>query len=129
MNVVVEEVITKKQFKHWIEFPNKLYKDNQYFVPFLTSDEMATFTPKSNPAYNFCETKLFLAYKDNKIVGRIAGLINHAYNEKWNKNRIRFTRFDFIDDYEVSQALFNEVVKWGQERGHNEIMGPIGFTD
>lgn len=129
MNVVVKEVKTKQEFKKWIEFPNKLYKDNEYFVPFLTSDEVATFTEKSNPAYEFCETKLFLAYKDNKVVGRIAGLINHAYNKKWNKNRIRFTRFDFIDDYEVSQALFDEVVKWGKEKGYSEVMGPIGFTD
>ncbi len=129
MNIIVKEVITKRQFKKWIEFPNELYKDNKYYVPFLTSDEIATFTKKSNPAYEFCETKLFLAYQNNKVVGRIAGLINHAYNKKWNKNRIRFTRFDFVDNYDVSQSLFNEVVKWGKERGHTEIMGPIGFTD
>lgn len=129
MSIIVKEVVTKREFKQWIEFPNKLYKNNKYFVPFLTTDETATFTKKSNPAYEFCETKLFLAYKDKKIVGRIAGLINHAYNKKWAKNRIRFTRFDFIDDYEVSEALMNEVIKWGKERGYNEIMGPIGFTD
>ena len=64
-----------------------------------------------------------------KIVGRIAGLINHAYNEKWNKNAIRFTRFDFIDDFEVSKSLFDAVVSWGREKSHSEIMGPIGFTD
>ncbi|MBR3691300.1 MAG: N-acetyltransferase [Clostridia bacterium] len=62
-------------------------------------------------------------------MGRIAGLINHAYNKKWEKNAIRFTRFDFIDDFEVSQALFDAVVAWGKERGYTEIMGPIGFTD
>ena len=90
---------------------------------------MATFTKSKNPAYEFCETKILLAYRDGKIVGRIAGLINHAYNKKWGKNAIRFTRFDFIDDYEVSSALFGEIVKWGRERGHTEIMGPIGFTD
>ena len=123
MSVYTKEVESKKEFKAWIEFPNKLYKDNEYFVPFLTSDEMSTFTKEKNPAYEFCETKLFLAYKDGKIVGRIAGLINHAYNKKWNKNAIRFTRFDFIDDYEVSEALFSEVVKWGKERGYTEVMG------
>lgn len=129
MNVVVKEVKSKKEFKQWIEFPNILYKDNPYYVPFLTTDEMATFSKKNNPAYDFCETKLFLAYIDKKVVGRIAGLINKAYNKKWNKNRIRFTRFDFIDNYDVSKALFDEVVKWGKEKGHEEIMGPIGFTD
>ena len=129
MNVVVKEVKSKKEFKQWIEFPNILYKDNPYYVPFLTTDEMTTFSKKNNPAYDFCETKLFLAYIDKKVVGRIAGLINKAYNKKWNKNRIRFTRFDFIDNYDVSKALFDEVVRWGKEKGHEEIMGPIGFTD
>ena len=129
MGVVIKEVLTKRDLKKWVDFPNKLYKENKYYVPFLFSDEMATFTKSKNPAYEFCETKLFLAYKNNKIVGRIGALINHAYNKKWHKNAIRFTRFDFIDDYEVSSTLFNEVVKWGKERGFNEAMGPIGFTD
>ena len=129
MDIIIKEVSTKGDFKKWIFFPNKLYKKNKYFVPFLSNDEAETFTRKKNPAYAFCETKLFLAIKDDKIVGRIAGLINHAYNEKWGKSAIRFTRFDFIDDYEVSQKLFDAVVAWGKEKGLNEIMGPIGFTD
>lgn len=129
MGVEIREVLTKKELWSWVRFPNKLYKDNEYFVPFLESDEFETFSADKNPAYAFCETKLFLAYKDGKIAGRIAGLINHAYNSKWDKNAIRFTRFDFIDDYEVSQALFDAVVTWGKEKNYTEIMGPIGFTD
>ena len=129
MSVIIKEVISKKDLKKWVEFPNKLYKGNKYYVPFLFSDEIATFSKDKNPAYEFCDTKIFLAYKDKKIVGRIAGLINYAYNKKWNKNAIRFTRFDFIDDYEVSSALFSKVVEWGKENGLTEIMGPIGFTD
>lgn len=129
MAVVIKEVKKRQDLKRWVDFPTKLYKNNKYYCPFLRSDEISTFSENKNPAYEFCETKLFLAYKDNKIVGRIAGLINHAYNKKWNKNAIRFTRFDFIDDYEVSAALFDEVVKWGRQRNHNSIMGPIGFTD
>lgn len=129
--VEIAEVLTKKDLWTWVRFPNKLYKDNEFFVPFLENDEFDTFSglEEKNPAYAFCETKLFLAYKDGKVVGRIAGLINRAYNEKWNKNAIRFTRFDFIDDYSVSAALFDRVVLWGKERGYTEIMGPIGFTD
>lgn len=129
MNITIKEVTSKKDLKKFVEFPNVLYKGNEYYVPFLAMDEIETFTPAKNPAYAFCETRLFLACKDDKIVGRIAGLINHAYNKKWNKNAIRYTRFDFIDDYEVSAALFNKVVEWGKERGYTEIMGPIGFTD
>ena len=129
MSVNVIEVTSKKNLKTWVEFPNKLYKDNKYYVPFLSIDEIETFTKGKNPAYEYCETKLFLAYKDNKIVGRIAGLINHAYNKKWSKNSIRFTRFDFIDDIEVSKALFDAVVSWGKKLGYTSVMGPIGFHD
>lgn len=130
-DVEIREVKTKKELWRWVRFPNQLYKNNACFVPFLETDEFDTFSGsvKKNPAYEFCETRLFLAYRDGKPVGRIAGLINHAYNKKWNKNAIRFTRFDFIDDYAVSAALFESVVAWGRERAHSEIMGPIGFTD
>ena len=129
MYIEIKEVLTKKDLWKWVRFPNQLYKNSEFFVPFLEDDEFNTFSKDKNPAYDFCETKLFLAYKDKKIVGRIAGLINHAYNEKWNKNAIRFTRFDFIDDFEVSKSLFDAVVSWGREKLHSEIMGPIGFTD
>ena len=129
MSITVKEVLNKKQLRQWVRFPSRLYKDNANFVPFLENDEIETFTKEKNPAYAFCETRLFLAYKDGEIVGRIAGLINHAYNKKWDRNAIRFTRFDFIDDYEVSKALFDAVVEWGKERGFSSIMGPIGFTD
>ncbi len=129
--VYIAEVLNKKDLRKWVRFPNELYKDNEFFVPFLEADEFDTFSGSiaKNPAYEFCEARLFLAYKNNKLVGRIAGLINHAYNKKWNKNAIRFTRFDFIDDHEVSSALFEKVVAWGKERSYSEIMGPIGFTD
>ncbi len=129
MGVVIKEVLNKKDLKKFIDFPNKLYKKNKAYCPFLFTDEMDTFTRAKNPAYEFCETKLYLAYKGRKIVGRIGGLINHAANKKWKTSSIRFTRFDFIDDYEVSSALFNKVVEWGKMRGYETISGPIGFTD
>lgn len=129
MGIEIKEVSTKEKLWKWVRFPNKLYKDNEFFVPFLENDEFETFSKDKNPAYDFCETRLFLAYKKGKVVGRIAGLINYAYNKKWNKNTIRFTRFDFINDVDVSQALFDAVVSWGKEKKCTEIMGPIGFTD
>ena len=129
MGIELKEVLTKKDLWAWVRFPNKLYKDNEFFVPFLENDEFETFSQNKNPAYANCETRLFLAYKDGEVAGRIAGLINNAYNQKWNKNAIRFTRFDFIDDYEVSKALFDAVVNWGKQKNYTEIMGPIGFHD
>ena len=129
MSVNIIEVNSKKLLKKWVKFPTDMYKKIPAYVPFLFPDEMDTFTKDKNPAYEFCETKLFLAERDGKIVGRIGALINHAANKKWGTNAIRFTRFDFIDDYEVSKALFDKVIEWGKERGYTKAMGPIGFTD
>lgn len=129
MSVEIREVTTKKDLKKWVDFPNKLYKQVPQYVPFLLADEMGTFSKDKNPAYDFCETKLYLAYKDGALAGRIGALVNNAANEKWKTQTIRFTRFDFIDDFEVSKALFDKVVEWGKERGFNKVMGPIGFTD
>ena len=129
MSIQIEEVVSRKDLKKWVDFPNKLYKKVPAYVPFLFTDELDTFTKEKNPAYEFCETKLYLAYRDGKVVGRIGALVNNAANEKWGTNAIRFTRFDFVDDYEVSSALFDKVVEWGKERGFTKVMGPIGFTD
>lgn len=129
MSVVIKEVISRKDLKKWVDFPNKMYKNVDAYVPFLMNDELDTFTKGKNPAYEFCETKLYLAYREKEIVGRIGGVINHSANKKWGWNSIRFTRFDFIDDFEVSSALFNKIVEWGKERGFDTIMGPLGFTD
>lgn len=127
--IVVKEITKKSDIKKFVDFPNKLYKDNEYYVPAFFGDELNMLNPKKNPAYEYCETKLFLAYKGKKIVGRICALINHAYNQKKNLKQMRFCRFDVIDDFEVTKLLFDEVKKWAKERGLTQIIGPIGFSD
>jgi len=127
--ITIKEITSKKDIKKFVDFPNHLYKNNKYYIPCFYADELKMLNPKKNPAYQYCETKLFLAYRDNKIVGRICGLINHAYNKKKNLKQIRFNRFDVIDDVEVTKLLFNSVIKWGKERSLNQMIGPIGFSD
>ncbi|MDY0363558.1 MAG: hypothetical protein RBR27_02415 [Bacilli bacterium] len=127
--IQIREIYKKKDIKKFVEFPNILYKDCPYFVPNMFGDEVNMFNPKKNPAYEYCETKLFLAYKNNKIVGTICGLISHAYNLKKDVKQIRFTRIDMIDDIEVTKALVNAVMEWGIEKGMNQMIGPIGFSD
>ena len=127
--IVVKEITSKRDIKKFIDFQNYLYKENKYFVPAFFGDELNMLNPKKNPAYEYCETKLFLAYIDNKIVGRICALINHAYNEKKNVKQIRFCRYDVIDDIEISKKLFEKVFEWAKERGLNQVIGPIGFSD
>ena len=127
--ITIHEVSTKRQLRQFIDFPVKLYKNNKQFVPSLAIDEAINLNPKKNPAYQYCETKLFLAYKDKKIVGRACALINHAHNEKAGVLDVRFNRFDMIDDITVTQALLDAVEAWGKEKGMMAIVGPIGFCD
>ena len=127
--ITIKPVETKKEFNAFFRFPNDLYKGNKYFVPYLEADEKDTFTPKKNPAYEHCETQLFLAYRDKKIVGRIGGLINKKLNEVNKMKQLRFTRWDVIDDLEVTKALFDAVFAWGKGKGMNQVIGPIGFSD
>ena len=127
--VEIREMKGKKDIKKFAKFPAKLYKDCPQWVPDLIADEMDNFNPKKNPAFEFCEAKCFMAYKNGKPVGRIAAIISHKANEKWETKRIRMTRIDFIDDFEVSRALIDAVENWGREKGLNEIHGPIGFCD
>ena len=127
-NVVIKKVETKSELKKFIRFNYELYKDNPYSVPDLYEDMLGTFSSK-NPAMEFCEAEYFLAYKDGKIVGRVAGIINHKANKTWNLKAARFGWIDFIDDEEVSEALLHAVEQWGKEKGMEEIQGPLGFTD
>ena len=127
--IVVKEIKKKKDIKKFVMFPIKMYKKEKRYIPCIVGDEIKLLNKKKNPAYEYCETKLFLAYKDKKIVGRICGLINHSYNKKKGLNQIRFCRFDVIDDIEVTKALFRAVIDWADERGIKEMIGPIGFSD
>ena len=129
MAVTIKKVSSRKELKEFIRFNYNLYKENPYSVPDLYEDILDTFSPTKNPAFAFCEADYFLAYKDDKLVGRVAAIINKRANETWEKKEVRFGWIDFIDDPEVSEALINAVIKWGKERGMNAIVGPLGFTD
>ena len=129
MAVKIIEVIDKSSLKKFVDFNIELYADNPYHVPGLVEDELITLRKDKNPAFEFCESIYYLAYKDDKIVGRIAGIINHRANETWNQKYARFGFLDFIDDEEVSKALFDTVEQWALLKGMNGIQGPLGFTD
>lgn len=131
MSVVIREVKEddKALKKAFVKFPIKLYKDCPYYVPSLILDELDTLNTKKNPAFDFCEMQMFLAYKENQIVGRIAAIINHKANDVWNEKHARFSLVDFIDDNEVVDALFAAAIKWVKDKGMDAIVGPMGFTD
>ena len=120
---------TKKNLKKFTQFQIDLYEGNPYFVPPLISDDLGTLSPDKNPAIDFCEAVYFMAYKDGKPIGRIAGIINRQVNEKEGEPTARFGFVDFIDDKEVSKALIGAVENWAKDKGMKKIIGPMGFTD
>ena len=115
MGIVIKEVTTLRELKHFVKFQYSLYEENKFWVPPLRSDEMKSLRKDKNPAFDFCDAKYWLAYKNEEIVGRIAGIINKKYNEKWNAKTARFGWFDFIDDENVSSALLKAVENWAKE--------------
>ena len=130
--IEIRPVENKRQLETFIQFHYDLYRGDPYNVPNLYSDEVATLSPyvkDKNAAFEFCDVKYFLAYKEGRVAGRVAAIINRHYNEQWQRPAVRFGWIDFIDDTDVSRALLKAVEDWGREQGMKEIIGPLGFTD
>ena len=128
-SITIKKVETKEDLKAFIEFHYDLYEGNEYDVPNLYSDEVNTLSRDKNAAFDFCVADYYLAIRDNKVVGRVAAIINNKANEKWDQKRVRFGWIDFIEDKEVLEALLKAVEDFGKAHGMNEIVGPLGFTD
>ena len=128
--VTIKKIEPKRsELKKFVKFQIDLYKGNEYYVPPLIMDDLDTLDPNKNPAFEFCEAQSFMAYRDNKPVGRVTAIINRNANKKFNEKSVRFEFIDFIDDAEVVDALIAAVEEWGRERGMNRIVGPLGFSD
>lgn len=128
-DIIICEVTNKGLLKKFADFPNILYKDIPEYIPGFYQDDMDDWTPDKNPAFEYCEAKAFLAYKDGKIVGRIGAILNHRANDKWNTSCMRFSQVDFIDDYDVSRSLFEAVEEWARQKNCTQVHGPLGFCD
>ncbi len=127
--VEIKVVESKRDLRKFLSFPTKLYRNNPLAVPDLYKEECDYFNPKVNPAYAYCETRLFLALENGRVVGRVAAILNKKYNEKCGENRMRFSRFDVEDNFEAAKALLGAVEDFAREKGMNLIHGPIGFSD
>lgn len=128
-SIEIKKVESRYDLKKFIEFHYDLYEGNPYDVPNLYSDDVNTLRKDKNAAFEFCEAEYYMAFKDGKMVGRVAAIINHRANEKWQQKRVRFGWIDFIDDMEVSAALLKAVEDYGRCKGMTEVVGPLGFTD
>jgi hypothetical protein len=129
MGVEIKKVESKKDLKQFIRFPYQLYAGHKYWIPQLISEEKKVFDRKKNPAFEFCYVAFWLAIKNGKPVGRIAGIINKRYNEVAGKKMARFGYIDFIDDEEVSSKLIETVENWARAQNATALHGPLGFTD
>ncbi|PTT74665.1 MULTISPECIES: GNAT family N-acetyltransferase [unclassified Chryseobacterium] len=127
--ISVIEVKNSEQLKQFVRFPMDLYKNNPYYVPSLINDEIKIWSTKENPALQYSEAKQFLAYKNSKVVGRIALMINHKEERELGIRKVRFGWIDFIDDEKVSQALIGKAVEYAKEKNIGKIEGPMGFTN
>ena len=128
-SVEIKRVETKKDLVAFIDFHYELYKGNKYDAPNLFSDEMNTLSSDKNAAFEFCEAEYFMAYKEGRLVGRVAAIINHRYNEQWQRKAVRFGWIDLVNDADVMRALLGAVEDYGRKKGMTEIIGPLGFTD
>ena len=129
MDLQIKEVTTQKELKAFIHFPFELFRGNPNWVPTLLFDELNTLRRDKNPAFEHCETRYWLAYRDGRIVGRVAAILNRRHIEKWGQRYMRFGWIDFIDDPSVSEALIKTVEGWAKETGMTAVHGPLGFTD
>ena len=129
MAIEIKRVETNRDLRRFIDFHYDLYQGCPYDVPALFLDEMNTLRSDRNVAFDFCEAAYFMACRDGRMVGRIAGIVNHRANERWEKKDVRFGWIDFIDDIEVSRALLKAVEDYGRSKGMDNVVGPLGFTD
>jgi hypothetical protein len=127
--IELKKVVTKKDLRRFIAFQNQLYRGNKFWCPPMRLDEMNTLSRDKNPAFEFCEAEYWIAYRGGEMVGRVAGIINHKANERWNEHLVRFGWIDFIDDLDVSRVLIDTVIDWGKSKGMDGIQGPLGFSD
>lgn len=128
-NLVIKEVTTPREFRDFIDFPYRLYRGNPYYVPPLKADERITLQQATNPAFDHCESRYWLACRDRKVVGRIAGIINHSFVRLWEKKYARFGWFDFEEDETIALALLRQVEQWAVKKGMDAVHGPMGFTN
>ncbi len=129
MSLTIEPVTTARGLKSFINFHYSLYRGNPAWVPPLRMDEYNSLSKAKNPAFDFCDAAYWLARRNGKIVGRIAGIHNRSYVEIWKSHDARFGWMDFIDDAEVSSLLLSTVEKWARDKGMHSVHGPLGFTD
>lgn len=127
--IIIKRVKTKQEFEQFIQLYYDLYKGSKFAVPYLRKDEGYWLDKHENPALHFCEAAYYLAIEDGMVIGRVAAIINHRYNQVYGKKQVRFGWFDVVDNIVATKLLLKTVEDFGKERGMTEMIGPMGYTD
>ncbi len=129
MSVSLTEVRGGADLKTWVRFPLDLYRRDPLYIPQLIGEEIDFFTAAKNPSFAIADTRLVLARKDGRPVGRICGIIHRAEADKLGYRRGRFGWFECVEDPAVAQALLGHLETWFRQESCREMTGPHGFTD
>jgi hypothetical protein len=129
MTVRIVPVATRRDLRRFIYLPETLHRDHPRWMPPIYLDEWAYYDRKKNLAFRYCDATLALAWRGDRLVGRVMGVINRRHNEKVNQRTARFACLECPDDREVCRALLDHVESWARDRGMTKIIGPMGFSD
>lgn len=129
MTVLVREVTAKSDLRKFINLPAQIHRDHSNWVPPIYLDDREYFSPAKNKSFTYCDTVLYLAWKDDKPAGRIMGIIHHPYNKLHNEQHVRFSWMETYNDPEVFDALMHAVENWGRQKGMTHLVGPLAFSD
>lgn len=127
--IEVVEVGHRRELTNFVKFPFTLYKDSKNWVPPIIKQELDTFDKTKNPVFSNADAWFFLAYKDQKIAGRVVVIINWNEVKGQGLKKIRFGWFDVIDDVNVTKALLTKVKEIGIQHDLKYMEGPMGFSN
>jgi len=127
--ISIKKAVTDQDYRDFVNFPFKLYKNSKYWVSPIVAEELEMMDKKKNPVFKNAEAEYYLAISNNEIVGRIAAIVNWVEVKEQNKNKVRFGWYDVVDDVEVSRKLLEEVISFGKKRDLSYVEGPVGFSN
>ena len=121
------DLSSRRDINRFIQFPFDLYRDNPFWVPQMRAESRALMDKDSHPFYQHSDADFFIAEENGKTIGRIAAISNTRANRSRKMNSAYFYFFESVNDSDVSQALFDQVISWAKSKGHNQVYGPKGL--
>lgn len=124
----IKEVKTDKDLDEFCHLVYSIYESNDYFVYPIYDDYKNSLKGVNNRLIS-CPHKLFLASKDNKIVGRILAYVDEELNEYHSSSVGYVSQYECIEDEEVSKALLDACSKFFKSLNIKIMRGPVSLPD